>query len=70
MQTFKFRTNIKCAGCIATITPALNELKGVVKWEVDTTNPEKILTLQSAEELTAGEVIEVLKGKGYNAEKI
>jgi len=70
MQTFKFRTNIKCGGCIATITPALNELKGVVKWEVDTTNPEKILTLQSAEELTAGEVIEVLKGKGYNAEKI
>ena len=70
METLKFKTNIKCGGCIATVTPALDNLKGVEKWEVDTTNPDKILTLQSGDGLTASEVISALKTKGYNAEKI
>jgi copper chaperone len=70
METLKFKTNIKCGGCIATVTPALNTLEGVDKWEVDTANPDKILTVQSGKGLTAGEVISALKTKGYNAEKI
>ncbi|WP_184549866.1 heavy-metal-associated domain-containing protein [Mucilaginibacter sp. FT3.2] len=70
METLKFKTNIKCGGCIATVTPVLNTLKGIDKWEVDTANPDKILTLQSEEGLTASEVISALKIKGYQAEKI
>jgi copper chaperone len=70
METLKFKTNIKCGGCIATVTPALNTLEGVAKWEVDTANPDKILTVQSGRALTASEVIGALKTKGYNAEKI
>lgn len=70
METLKFKTNIKCGGCIAAVTPALDSLKGVAKWEVDTVNPDKILTLQAKEGLTTSEVISTLKGKGYNAEKI
>jgi len=70
METLKFKTNIKCSGCIATVTPALDTLEGVAKWEVDTTNPNKILTVESDNGLTANEVISALKTKGYNAEKI
>ncbi|MDN3584965.1 heavy-metal-associated domain-containing protein [Mucilaginibacter flavus] len=70
METLKFKTNIKCGGCVATVTPALNTLEGVSKWDVDTTNPDKILTVQSGDGLTAGEVISALKIKGYHAEKI
>ena len=70
METLKFKTNIKCGGCIATVTPALDTLEGVAKWEVDTANPDKILTVESANGLTANEVISALKTKGYNAEKI
>ena len=70
METFKFKTNIKCGGCIAAVTPTLNALKGAEKWGVDTTNPDKILTIQSGDGLTANEVISALKVKGYNAEKI
>ncbi|MES2060511.1 MAG: cation transporter [Bacteroidota bacterium] len=70
METLKFKTNIKCGGCIATVTPALDTLEGVAKWEVDTANPDKILTVESDNGLTANKVISALKTKGYNAEKI
>jgi copper chaperone len=70
METLKFRTNIKCGGCIATVTPALDTLEGVAKWEVDTANPDKILTVESDNGLNANDVISALKNKGYNAEKI
>ncbi len=70
METLKFKTNIKCGGCIATVTPALDNLEGIEKWEVDTANPDKILTVESDNGLTANDVISVLKTKGYNAEKI
>ncbi|MDO3643463.1 MULTISPECIES: heavy-metal-associated domain-containing protein [Mucilaginibacter] len=70
METLKFKTNIKCGGCIATVTPALDNLEGIAKWEVDTTNPDKILTVKSDNGLTANDVISALKINGYNAEEI
>jgi copper chaperone len=70
METLKFKTNIKCGGCIATVTPTLNTLEGIAKWEVDTANPDKILTVESENGLTANDIISALKNKGYQAEKI
>nr|WP_294791054.1 cation transporter [uncultured Mucilaginibacter sp.] len=70
METLKFKTNIKCGGCIAAVTPTLDTLQGVTKWDVDTANPDKILTVTSDEGLTENEVISALKAKGYNAEII
>ncbi len=70
METLKFKTNIKCGGCIAAVTPSLNNLHGVDKWEVDTANPDKILTVQSQKGLLPEQIIGTLKEKGYNAEKI
>ncbi|MCR8557376.1 heavy-metal-associated domain-containing protein [Mucilaginibacter sp. BJC16-A38] len=70
METLKFKTNINCGGCIATVSPALNELKDIQHWEVDTANPDKILTVNADDGLTAGQVIDALKQKGYKAEKV
>ena len=70
METLKFKTNINCGGCIATVTPALDSLKGIEKWEVDTVNPDKILTVQTVDGLSSEQIIGALKTKGYNAEKI
>lgn len=70
METLKFKTNIKCGGCIAAVTPALNNLQGVAKWEVDTTNTDKILSIEAKDGLTANEVMETLKNKGYQAQKL
>ena len=69
METIKFKTNIKCGGCIATITPALNALNGVYKWEVDIANVDKILTVE-AEGLSAQEVADTVKKAGFTAEQI
>ncbi|MRX46241.1 heavy-metal-associated domain-containing protein [Pedobacter puniceum] len=69
METIKFKTNIKCGGCIATVTPALNALAGINKWEVDTANADKILTVE-AEGLSAQEVADTVKKAGFTAEQI
>jgi copper chaperone len=70
METLKFKTNIKCGVCIATVTPTLNNLKGVKHWEVDTTNPNKILSIEAEDGLTIVDVINTLKNKGYNAQAV
>ncbi len=70
METLKFKTNINCSGCIATVTPALNGLKDIQYWEVDTANPDKILTVNTESNLTALQVIDALNQKGYNAQSI
>lgn len=70
MEILKFKTNIKCSGCIAAVTPILNQVPEISKWEVDTTAPEKVLTIESTGELPAQQVIESLRKAGYSAEKI
>lgn len=69
METLRFKTNIKCNGCIATVTPFLNSLKGVEKWSVDTTDPSRILTAEVSG-IDAGVIIQALAKIGYKAEKL
>jgi copper chaperone len=68
-KTLKFKTNIKCMGCVATVTPALNDAVGIDHWEVDLMSPEKRLTI-SSETADADIVIAALKGTGFKAEVI
>ena len=69
METLKFKTNIMCDGCIASVTPLLNSAQGINHWEVDITGKDKILTIQS-NGITAEEVISELKKAGKNGELI
>ena len=69
MNTLKFKTNVKCDGCIATVTPHLNKVKGIVSWNVDTTDPLRILTVET-EELSAETIVLVMKNAGYQADLI
>jgi copper chaperone len=41
----RFKTNINCPNCIKAVSPFLNEIKDI-SWEVDTSNPDKILTVK------------------------
>ncbi|MEJ2900917.1 heavy-metal-associated domain-containing protein [Pedobacter panaciterrae] len=70
MQTLKFKTNIKCTGCIATVTPHLNGLNTIENWEVDLENPDKILKVEAEDELKATEIIGTLEKAGYKAEEV
>ena len=69
METLKFKTNIKCAGCVAKVTPQLDEYAGENAWEVDVTSPEKILTVNT-ENTTAETIISAVKAAGFSAEEI
>lgn len=68
MHTLKFKTNIKCGGCVATVTPFLNEISS--KWSVDTENPDKVLSIDTDEPVNPKQVISALDAAGYKAEKI
>jgi copper chaperone len=69
METLKFKTNINCGGCIATVKPFLDKADGIEKWEVDTENPQKILTVETSN-LNSEEVIKIVSEAGYKAERI
>ncbi|MGB0431854.1 MAG: heavy-metal-associated domain-containing protein [Bacteroidia bacterium] len=63
-----FKTNINCGNCIASVTPFMNKELDIESWEVDTDNPDKLLTVES--ELSAEDVIAVVNEAGFKAEAI
>ena len=69
MKTLKFKSNIKCSGCIATVTPFLNNKKEILKWEVDLASPDKIMSIET-ENLDSDDMIDIMKTAGYKAELI
>ncbi len=68
MNTYKFKTNINCGGCIASVTPFLNKLENI-EWQVDTENPDKILSVQS-DSVSVEEIIEAVKSAGFEIEVV
>jgi copper chaperone CopZ len=69
MGTYKFKTNVRCKGCIATVTPFLNRLERLKKWSVDLEDPRRILTAEG-NDLIPEQIIRALEQAGYRAEQI
>jgi copper chaperone len=69
MTDFKFKTNIKCGGCIAAVTPFLDKVNGIEKWEVDTANLDKVLTV-TCNLIDTLSIENAVKEAGYIIEKI
>ncbi|MEK6480427.1 cation transporter [Catalinimonas sp. 4WD22] len=68
MKTLKFKSNIKCTGCLEKVTPYLNSTEGIKKWEVDLKNPEKVLTIIG--ETNEAKIREAVQKAGFKAEKV
>lgn len=68
MKTTQFKTNINCSACVANVTPYLSGAEKIEHWEVDTTNPEKILTIEGGEGAEK-EAIKLVEKAGYRIEK-
>jgi copper chaperone len=64
-----FKTNINCGGCVTAVTPHLNNAEGIVTWNVDTTNTDKILTVKSTG-ITEQEIIEKVQKAGFKIEPV
>lgn len=73
MNTLKFKTNLKCAGCMYAIKPYMDELEGVKSWNVDLDSKDKIVEVVT-ETATSGEIKEAIEKAigeaGYTAELI
>ncbi|MBS1765209.1 MAG: hypothetical protein JSS90_09605 [Bacteroidetes bacterium] len=68
-KEMKFKTNINCGGCVAKVTPFMNEVAGSGKWAVDTTIKDKILSVESGQ-ITKEAIMEAVKNAGFKIEEI
>lgn len=69
MKEYQFKTNINCSGCVAKVTPVLNNNEEIKEWNVDTANPSKVLTVQT-ESLNEEQVKELVSKAGFKAESL
>lgn len=67
METLKFKSNIKCEGCLAKVTPLLDEAVGAENWSVDLQSATKTLTVKG--NATADKIVAAVHGAGFKAEK-
>ena len=65
---YTFKTNINCGGCIASVTPALNQLDEIESWSVDTENPDKILSVELEDEADPTSILEAVSKAGFRIE--
>ncbi|PSR11936.1 MAG: hypothetical protein DA408_13505 [Bacteroidetes bacterium] len=63
-MTLHFKTNVNCANCVRSVTNFLNEVEGLESWQVDTANPDKILTVVG--DVTAAAVVEAVEDAGFD----
>lgn len=70
MESLKFKTTIKCSGCVAQAAPFLNKAVGENNWKVDVQNPDKVLTIEKDNDVTADTIIKAVQEAGYKAERV
>lgn len=61
----KLKTNIKCMGCVAQITPFPNAETTIQSWEVDTQHPDKVLTVKG--DINEKQLIQLVEKAGFKA---
>lgn len=64
-----FKTNINCSGCISKVGPFLDAVVGSGKWNVDTMNRDKILTIES-NAVNENEIIKTVQEAGFKIESM
>lgn len=69
MKTYQFRTNINCGGCVAEATGTFSKEQGIHTWSVDTNDPRKVLTVETAS-LSEAEVLAIVSKAGFRAEPL
>lgn len=69
METLQFKTNINCSGCVAKVTPKLNETEGIENWQVDLKSDDRILTVET-KNASAKDIIEAVNKAGFKIEEI
>ncbi len=64
MKTLRFKTSLKCGGCVKAITPGLESLTAIDKWSVDLESSDKVLEVEASEDIS-DQVMDSVKKAGY-----
>ena len=72
MNTLQFKTNINCGNCIKSVTPFLNALETVNRWQVNTDVSDKILSVETeeSEAMVKQQVEKAVQDAGFRIESI
>ncbi len=73
MQTLRFKTDLKCAGCMYAIKPYMDALEGIESWNVDLESKEKIVevvTKTASKEEIKKAIEDAISEAGYSAELV
>ena len=65
--SLQFKTNLNCGSCVAAVKPFLDQVPGISDWKVDTTNDDKVLTVQGEDVKTEAVAAAVAKA-GFHAQ--
>jgi len=65
----RYKTSLKCGGCVRAITPGLESLNSIEKWSVDLDSTDKILEVEAPEEIS-DKVIDSVKKAGYQISRL
>jgi copper chaperone len=65
-----FKSNIKCMGCVAAVTPHLEKVEGLASWNVDITDPNKWLTVEVETDEVLDAVQDAVEKAGFKAEVV
>lgn len=68
-KELKFKTTLNCSNCVAKVQSELDQATGIVSWNVDTSNPDKILTVRG-QGVSADDIIELIEDKGFDIQEI
>ncbi len=68
MASLTFKTNINCSNCVAKVAPFLDNTPGIVFWQVDTSRPDKILTIEGS--ISAQKAIDIVAQAGFSAQPV
>jgi len=73
MKTLRFKTNLKCAGCMYAIKPYMDQIEGIRSWDVNLKSSKKIVKVKTDaadyEEVRQA-IEEGISEAGYTAERM
>ena len=70
MKLIILRTNIKNKKKVKRIKPILNKHPQIISWSVDTEDIDKVLRIESTNQLFENEVIELIEKNGFQCEDL
>lgn len=69
MSEARFKTTIKCNGCLSKVTPKLNEILEEQSWSVDLESDDRILTVND-DNVSVDAVVSAVKSVGFEIEEL